>query len=105
MNDYEKIMTPMGQEKAELQRQSLDDCKKPCSTPPKDPWLHRSDGMRCHTCMWFVAKNYRPVTVLETSDSRGPLGRCRRHCPTMNGFVPVFAMDWCGDHRLDETRA
>ena len=24
--------------------------------------------------------------------------------PSMNGFVPVFEADWCGDHRLDESK-
>ena len=57
-----------------------------------DPWKHRSVKMKCSSCMWFVAKD-------ETE-----LGRCRRHAPSNNGFVPVFVTDWCGDHRLDETK-
>jgi hypothetical protein len=32
------------------------------------------------------------------------LGRCRRHAPTMNGFPAVWTDDWCGDHKLDETK-
>lgn len=32
------------------------------------------------------------------------IGRCRRHAPTMSGFPVVFDTDWCGDHKLDETR-
>ena len=62
-----------------------------------DPWAHRSKGMRCETCMWFVFKateNEKPVH----------LGRCRKNAPTMKGFVPVFGTDWCGEHRLDENR-
>lgn len=31
-------------------------------------------------------------------------GRCRRHAPTMSGFPAVFGHDWCGDHKLDETK-
>ena len=58
----------------------------------KDPWQHRSTGMKCATCMWFVEKS--PAT----------LGRCRRHAPTMNGYPVVFKTDWCGDHKLDETK-
>lgn len=60
---------------------------------PKDPWAHRSEGMRCATCMWSVAKG------------GCTLGRCRRHAPTMNGY-PVIVMDedWCGDHKLDEAK-
>ena len=33
------------------------------------------------------------------------IGRCRRHAPTMSGFPVVFDTDWCGDHKLDETRS
>lgn len=55
----------------------------------KDPWAHRSAGMRCHTCMWFVLKN-------------ADVGRCRRHAPTMNGYPVVYRTDWCGDHKVDE---
>lgn len=54
-----------------------------------DPWAHRSQGMRCATCMFFVPK-----------DDTG-LGRCRRRAPTMNGFPVVYPSDWCGDHKLD----
>ena len=56
-----------------------------------DPWKHRSVGMRCSTCMWYVPKG----------DSN--IGRCRRHAPTMNGYPVVYDNDWCGDHKLDET--
>lgn len=59
---------------------------------PEDNWAHRSGGMKCITCMWFVSKG------------TGRLGRCRRHAPTISGFVPVFEDDWCGDHRLDDTK-
>ncbi len=57
-----------------------------------DPWQHRSVGMRCHTCMWWVVKS-------------ADVGRCRRHAPTMGGYPVVRRMDWCGDHRLDETQS
>lgn len=66
----------------------------------KDPWKHRSEGMRCKTCMWFVPK--------ETSHKLGvpqwDVGRCRRHSPTMNGYPVCFVNDWCGDHKLDEMK-
>lgn len=52
-----------------------------------DPWLHRTTGMRCHSCMYFVPKD-------------DGLGRCRRHAPTMGGYPVVTPMDWCGDHKL-----
>lgn len=74
-----------------------------------DPWQHRSSGMKCGTCMWFVEK-VAPVAGKTIDgreavpDSRGPLGRCRRHAPTMTGFPATFVVDWCGDHKLDESR-
>lgn len=61
-----------------------------------DPWKHRSDGMTCSTCMWYVGK--------EASEVEITIGRCRRHAPTMNGYPVVFPADWCGDHKLDETK-
>lgn len=57
----------------------------------RDPWEHRSEGMRCKTCMWYCEKNEK-------------IGRCRKNAPTFKGFVPVFPNDWCGDHRLDEEK-
>lgn len=65
----------------------------------EDNWAHRSKRMRCLNCMWFVAKTTDFVPGRE-----GHLGRCRRHAPTLGGFPTVFATDWCGDHKLDETR-
>ena len=58
-----------------------------------DPWIHRSSGMRCRTCMYFCPKN-----TAET------FGRCRRHAPTMSGFPAVYPTDWCGDHKIDENK-
>ena len=63
----------------------------------EDNWKHRSSGMICSTCIWYVAKEI-------AGPDPSKLGRCRKHSPTMNGFVPVFATDWCGDHRLDENK-
>jgi len=65
----------------------------------KDPWKHRSKGMGCHSCMWFVMKSKN-----ENSENTTPIGRCRRHAPTMNGYSVVFETDWCGDHKLDENK-
>lgn len=70
-----------------------------------DNWKHRSSGMACSTCMFFVEKEIsRPVDPRAEGDERPPLrlGRCRRHAPTMSGFPAVFGNDWCGDHKLDE---
>ena len=69
-----------------------------------DPWKHRSQGMKCGTCMWFVPK----IAILSgTIDMPKPvynIGRCRRHAPSMGGYPAVFVNDWCGDHRLDENK-
>jgi len=70
-----------------------------------DHWKHRSSGMQCHTCMWFVEKKKEvspAVDERDTVSSRGNVGRCRRHAPTMSGYPVVFANDWCGDHKLNE---
>lgn len=61
-----------------------------------DPWIHRSRGMSCATCMWAVDK--------VSSDGTVKLARCRRHAPTMNGYPAIFLTDWCGDHKLDENK-
>ena len=73
---------------------------EPCSkeaqntkAPTGDNWRYRSAGMRCSTCMWFVPKGHD-----------GGFGRCRRHAPTLSGWPAMFALDWCGDHKLDETK-
>ncbi len=72
-----------------------------------DNWKHRSQGMRCRTCMYMVLK--MPMQTQPTSNDpgvelKGELGRCRRHAPTMAGFPAVFETDWCGDHKLDENK-
>ena len=65
----------------------------------RDPWAHRSELMRCKTCMWFVFKD--PTADLPRKDN---VGRCRRHSPTTNGYPAVFPGDWCGDHKVDENK-
>jgi Pyruvate/2-oxoacid:ferredoxin oxidoreductase delta subunit len=62
-----------------------------------DPWVHRSEGMRCKTCIWFVPKQAEAKIGYD-------LGRCRRHAPTMGGYPVVYQTDWCGDHRIDENK-
>ena len=69
----------------------------------RDNWKHRSEGMRCRSCMWYVPKDpappqpgaNEPVAVKD-------LGRCRKRAPTLGGFPVVWASDWCGDHKLSE---
>ncbi|MEE9220022.1 MAG: hypothetical protein V3U34_00595 [candidate division NC10 bacterium] len=60
----------------------------------EDNWKHRSENMRCRSCMYYV-----PKTV---PGGDHELGRCRRHAPTMSGWPAIFPADWCGDHKLDE---
>lgn len=57
----------------------------------KDPWEHRTEGMRCPTCMWAVFG-----TLTST------VGRCRRHSPTMSGYPAIYRDDWCGDHKMEK---
>ena len=67
-----------------------------------DNWKDRSAVMKCQICMWFVPK----VAGVNQEDGTMPtkVGRCRRRAPTMNGYPVVFETDWCGDHKLDETK-
>lgn len=70
-----------------------------------DNWKHRSERMRCGTCMFFVPKAAPPEPGhIATAPREGKIGRCRRHAPTLNGWPVVFATDWCGAHKLDETK-
>jgi hypothetical protein len=73
-------------------------------TQPTDPWMNRSQGMRCKTCIWFVPKMTIVPGTIDTPDPVYNVGRCRRHAPTMGGFPVVWCNDWCGDHRLDENK-
>lgn len=56
----------------------------------EDNWAHRSSGMVCDTCMYYVQKG---ISIL---------GRCRRRAPTLDGWPVMFSTDWCGDHKLNE---
>jgi hypothetical protein len=62
----------------------------------KDPWKHRSAEMKCRTCMYYVEKVSKSNVVI--------IGRCRRSAPTMKGYPVVYPTDWCGEHKLDETK-
>lgn len=48
--------------------------------------------MTCCTCMYYAPKENTGI------------GRCRRNAPTMSGWPVVFPTDWCGNHKLDETK-
>jgi len=64
------------------------------SAENEDPWKHRSDMMKCASCMWFMPKG---------DDDN--FGRCRRHSPVVGeGYPAVFGNDWCGDHKIDERK-
>lgn len=63
----------------------------------RDPWKHRSGGMKCQTCMWYANK--------VINDISSKIGRCRRHAPVVCvGYPVVFPHDWCGDYKMDETK-
>lgn len=62
-----------------------------------DNWKHRSSNMLCQTCMWFVPK-------FQEHPNAAIIGRCRMHAPTLKGWPAMFPTDWCGDHKLDETK-
>lgn len=66
-----------------------------------DPWKHRSELMRCKTCMAFVLKESQ---ARSTPVDANLIGRCRRHAPAMSGYPVVFENDWCLDHKLDENK-
>jgi len=72
--------------------------------PNNDNWKHRSVGMRCRTCMFFVEKVRADSSAPRSDVGAAPFGRCRRRAPTINGFPAVFGTDWCGDHKLDENK-
>ena len=61
----------------------------------KDNWIHKSKGMICETCMWFVSKAKEDAVI--------EVGRCRRYAPTI-GYPVVYRTDWCGDHRIDSSK-
>lgn len=63
------------------------------SETTRDPWKHRSKGMKCSTCVFYVQKG-----------DVGGFGRCRANAPTMKGYPAVFETDWCGAHRMDEEK-
>lgn len=65
-----------------------------------DPWVHRSAGMLCKTCIWYSPK----ASIVTLQGGQSKIGRCRRHSPTMGGYPVVYMTDWCGDHRVDENK-
>ena len=89
----------VSEEQPDLVRQARHTMRAAKDNDPNDPWAHRSAGMRCGTCMWFVEKKRE---LFRTSQR---VGRCRRHAPTLFGYPVVFTNDWCGDHKLDEKKA
>jgi hypothetical protein len=64
-----------------------------------DMQQHRSEGMRCSTCMWWVEQVDQGLSWWSWS-----LGRCRKHAPRLEGWPAVYDIDWCGDHKLDEAK-
>ena len=66
-----------------------------------DNWIHRSRGMKCQTCIWYMPK---AIFDDETDKPMQTIGRCRKKAPTMDGWPVMFPTDWCGDHKLDENK-
>jgi len=64
-----------------------------------DKWLHRARTHSCSFCMWYWPKRLEGERL-----DQAKLGRCKKHAPTLNGFPVVYPDDWCGDHKLDETK-
>ena len=62
----------------------------------EDKWIHRAANMLCQSCMFYVPKKSSTAGSMK-------LGRCRRRCPTMNGWPVMYPTDWCGDHKLNES--
>jgi hypothetical protein len=89
-------------ERSEAHQEFIDelDVSMGIKDAPADNWKHRSKGMRCSTCMWYVAKTKLEPTAPESKD----FGRCRKHAPTLGGWPAMFGGDWCGDHKLDEEK-
>jgi len=69
-----------------------------------DNWIHRSKGMLCKTCMYYVPKKTTDLTTDPLLLKAPNLGRCRRRAPTMAGWPVMFPTDWCGEHKLDENK-
>lgn len=63
----------------------------------EDNWQHRAANIRCKTCMWFVPK-------IPKANISEHIGRCRHDAPTLKGWPVMFRTDWCGSHKLDETK-
>ena len=69
-----------------------------------DNWKHRSSGIKCATCMWYVPKVVLSAEIGDPGTKTQQVGRCRRRSPTMSGWPVMFEFDWCGDHKLDEEK-
>jgi hypothetical protein len=67
--------------------------------PVFDNWQHRSAGMRCSTCMFYVPKPGLGPSPLN-GEQLVERGRCRRNAPSMNGWPVLLPSDWCGEHKL-----
>jgi len=66
----------------------------------EDNWQHRSAEMRCRTCTFYVPK----VVGIAGSESGAEIGRCRHSAPTSQGWPAIYPSDWCGQHKIDESK-
>lgn len=53
---------------------------------------------------WADRSTYKCLTCMFNFPKQGPVGRCRRHAPTIEGWPVVYETDVCGDHKLDASR-
>lgn len=69
----------------------------------RDNWRNRKDRMICARCIWYSSKSFNESGRVQLT----PIGRCRRHapCQAVIGWPTVYDSDWCGDFKLDETKA
>lgn len=69
----------------------------------KDNWTHRMENRCCDDCISFVPKQvYKKNSHGNEEEVLSVVGRCRRHCPTHEGYPVVLKTDWCGDFKLNE---
>jgi hypothetical protein len=104
--DRDPVPAPDGGPESRFEIDAAFERLKVCTENP-DNWAHRSRGMRCATCMFYVPKRPDNQQCLDGSIAAHvqEVGRCRRHAPvTGQGWPVMYPPDWCGDHKLDENK-
>ena len=102
----EQMMPRKGEDKKMTENERLgltDEHMARVNAKLRDPWQHRSEHMKCSTCMWYVKKACAEIEGVDKVKV-SQVGRCRKHAPTLGGYPVVFDSDFCGDHKLDENK-